>query len=63
MAGTDTVSSYAEIMISKILQNPDIEHKLREEINAYIKDDGDITYENLKKITYIDFIQKEVTRC
>ena len=58
MAGTDTVSYYTENMIYLILRHPEIEERLRKELEIYIKDDSDITYENLKKLTYIDCIQK-----
>ena len=34
---------------------------MREEIDEYMKDD-DFSYENLKKMTYIDCVEKEVTR-
>ena len=32
------------------------------QINEHIKDDSDITSENIKKITYLDCLQKETTR-
>lgn len=41
---------------------PQIQQKLREHIDSIIKTDKDITYENLKKLTYIDWIQFETTR-
>lgn len=41
---------------------PEIQKKLREQINSTIKSDEDITHENLKKLTYIDWIQNETTR-
>jgi cytochrome P450 len=31
-------------------------------VESIIKDDSDITYENLKKLIYIDWIQNETTR-
>ena len=34
---------------------------MREEIDEYMKG-GDFIYENLKKMTYIDCVEKEVTR-
>ena len=44
-------------MIYYILQHPDVEKRLREEINEIIHDDSDIKYENLKELKYIDWIQ------
>ena len=37
--------------------NPYTLEKLRKQINEYIKSDADMTYENLKKITYIENLQ------
>lgn len=44
-------------MIYFTLQHPEVEKKLREEINTYMKND-EYTYENLKNFKYIDNIQK-----
>ncbi len=49
-------------MIYYISQNKDIEEKLRAHINQVIKSDIDITKDNLKKLTYIDWIQNETCR-
>lgn len=35
---------------------------MRDEINSIIKSDSDITHENLKKLVYVDYFQREVTR-
>lgn len=45
------------MMIYFTLQHPEVEKKLREEINNYMKND-EYTYENLKNFKYIDNIQK-----
>lgn len=57
MAGTDTTSNFTQSMIYAIANNPEIEKKLREEINTYMKSE-DYSYENLKNLKYIDQIQK-----
>ena len=49
-------------MIYYIHSHPEVEKKLREEIGKFIKSDEDITAPNLKKLTYIDWIQNETTR-
>ena len=61
LAGTDTTSHYLEMMIYLIAQNPQVEKKVREEVNRFMKAD-DYSFENLKKFEYIDLIQKETTR-
>lgn len=61
VAGVDTTSNYLSMMICLIGQHPEVEKKLREEIDTYMKDD-DYSFENLKKFTYLECIQKEVTR-
>ena len=43
------------MMIYLISQNPNIEAKVREEIDTYLKED-DYSYENLKNLTYIDCV-------
>ena len=45
-----------------ISRNKSIEQQLRQQIEEVIKTDEDITKENLKKLTYIDWIQNETTR-
>lgn len=45
------------MMVYYISQNSQIEEKLRKQIDEVIKSDEDITKENLKKLTYIDWIQ------
>lgn len=50
------------MMVYYISQRKDVEEKLRNQINEVIKTDQDITKENLKKLTYIDWIQNETTR-
>lgn len=50
------------MMIYQIAINPEIEEKVRKEIEKYMKED-DFSYENLKNFVYIDNLQKETTRC
>jgi cytochrome P450 len=49
------------MMIYSIATHPEVERKVREEINTYMKDE-DYSFENLKNLTYIDLLQKETTR-
>ena len=57
IAGTDTTSALLQIMIYLIAENPEVEAKLRRIVSETIKSDDDYTYENLKKLQYIDWIQ------
>ena len=61
LAGTDTTSNYLQGMIYLIFEHPKVEQKLRQEIDEFMSGD-DYSYENLKKLVYIDCIQKETTR-
>ena len=61
IAGVDTTSNYITMMIYLIKQHPEVENKVREEIAEFMADE-DYSYDNLKKLTYIDCVQKEVTR-
>lgn len=44
-------------MIYAIARDPQIEAKVREEIEKFIKDE-DYSFENLKNLKYIDLLQK-----
>lgn len=61
MAGTDTTATFTQLMIYSIATHPEVERKVREEIECHMNDE-DYSFENLKNFTYIDLIQKETTR-
>jgi cytochrome P450 len=48
-------------MIYLVCLHPEVEEKVRREIDEVVKEE-DYSYENLKRCTYIDCIEKEVTR-
>ena len=48
-------------MIYYVATNPQVEKKVRAEIEAEIQGE-DYTFDTLKKLKYIDLIQKETTR-
>ena len=52
VAGTDTTSNFTQMMIYEIARHPEIEAKVREEINTYMKEEN-YEYENLKNFKYI----------
>ena len=60
-AGTDTTSNYLATMIYLVVKHPEVEKKVRAEIEEFMKED-DYSYENLKNFTYIDNLEKETTR-
>lgn len=54
VAGFDTSSSAMMFMLYELARHPEIQDKLRNEINEVLKKDDDkITYENIKEITYL----------
>ena len=60
-AGVDTTSNYLSTMIYLVVKHPEVERKVREEVEKHMQED-DYSYENLKNFTYIDNVQKETTR-
>jgi cytochrome P450 len=50
------------MMLHSIADNPEVEAKLRKSIQEVIKSDADITFDNLKKLHYIDWCQNESLR-
>lgn len=52
--GSDTSSTTISYTLTELAYNPDIQEKLREEIQEKTKDtDGEITYEALQEMTYL----------
>ena len=49
-------------MIFLIFEKPAIATRLRTEIKEVIKGDADITFDNIKKLGYLDCILLEVSR-
>ena len=62
LAGTETTSSFITVMILLLCLHPEVEEKVRAEIEEVMKND-DYSFENLKKCTYIDCVEKEAIRC
>lgn len=50
------------MMIYYYIGNSEAQEKLKNEINSIILTDEDITYENIKKLTYLKSFQNEVVR-
>ena len=52
-AGSETTALFITFLLFEIFRYPQVEKRLREEIEEYIKCDDDINLENLKKLTYM----------
>lgn len=57
MAGSDTTTAFFTQMLFLIFENPSIYNTLKVQIDEVIHSDADITYENIKKLQYIDWVQ------
>lgn len=49
-------------MIYLVSLHPRVEERLKKEINEVIRSNEDYTYENIKKLTYLEWVQNETTR-
>ena len=57
IAGIDSTSHYLMMIIYFIVLHPDVEKKVRKEVETFMKED-DYSYENLKNFKYIDCVEK-----
>lgn len=62
--GFDTISALMETMTWELAQNPEIQEKLREEIDEVVNtlDEKTISYEALNKMKYLDMVVNETLR-
>lgn len=57
VAGFDTVSSGMTTLLLELAMNPDIQEKLRQEIDEYYKNsNGNNEYETLSQLKYLDMV-------
>ncbi|XP_018355275.1 PREDICTED: cytochrome P450 9e2-like [Trachymyrmex septentrionalis] len=62
-AGFETSSSVMSFITYKIVANPSIQVKLRQEIDELLNEsDGNVTYEAVNKLKYLDAVIKEALR-
>ncbi|KAJ8926643.1 hypothetical protein NQ314_020977 [Rhamnusium bicolor] len=62
-AGFETVSTNMSFAAYELAANPDIQDKLRKEINATLEEcGGQLTYEGLLKMKYLDMVISEALR-
>ena len=57
-AGFETSSTVMSFTVYELARNLDIQAKVQKEIDEIVKTPQDITYENLKRMTYLDMIIK-----
>lgn len=63
LAGFETSSNAMSLLLYEICLNPDIQSKLRNEINTVLKaHDGKITYDSIKEMEYLDQVLSETLR-
>ena len=61
-AGSDTIAYTLAWTFLEISRNPEVYHKLKEEINAIAPGDGTITAQQVNMMTYLDCVLKESMR-
>lgn len=61
-AGFETVSNLLAFAVHELMDNPDIQEKLREEIDAVFTVNDVLTYEIIQKMTYLDMVISEILR-
>ncbi len=61
-AGNDSSSLYTTMIFYYLNENPEVEAKLRKEIDANIPTAEEISFSNLKGLRYLEWVQNEVTR-
>lgn len=62
-AGFDTVSTLMSFMAHELAVNPDVQEKLHQEIEETLKEcDGEVSYEALVKMKYLDMVISETLR-
>uniref|UniRef100_A0AAT9UTJ8 Cytochrome P450 6PZ30 n=1 Tax=Maconellicoccus hirsutus TaxID=177089 RepID=A0AAT9UTJ8_MACHI len=63
MAGYETASTNICYLLLELAQNPSIQEKVRNEINTVLStNDGQLNYDDLKKMTYTDMVIDESLR-
>ncbi|CAH1400050.1 unnamed protein product [Nezara viridula] len=62
VAGFETSSSVQSYCLYELALNPEIQKKLREEINATINKHGGITYQAIQEMEYLDMVVSETMR-
>ncbi|CAL1686478.1 unnamed protein product [Lasius platythorax] len=62
LAGFETSSILMCFVAHELAVNPDIQNRLREEVQQYLAEGNEISYESLSKMTYMDMVISETLR-
>jgi len=62
VAGSETTANLLSGLIARLIWNPDKYRKLVEEIRSSFKDESEVNYENLSKLTYLNACIEEGLR-
>ena len=62
VAGYDTTGTTLAFTCYELAKNPDVQEKLREEIDNITTDNKDLTYDDLQNMPYLDQIISEILR-
>ena len=63
VAGYDTTGTTMAWVCYELAKNPEVQNRLREEVQEIMQDSsGDLTYEDLNKMTYLDQVISETLR-
>uniref|UniRef100_A0A915N072 Cytochrome P450 n=1 Tax=Meloidogyne javanica TaxID=6303 RepID=A0A915N072_MELJA len=62
IAGYDTTGSVLQFAIYMLAMNPEVQAKLREEINCVLGEEEQISYEHLKRMEYLQAVVQETLR-
>ncbi|XP_055693539.1 cytochrome P450 6g1-like [Lutzomyia longipalpis] len=61
-AGYETSSSAISFALYELAQNPEVQEKLRQEINSYIEKYGSVQYETIHEMEYLHYVVQETLR-
>lgn len=61
-AGSHTTSTVLSHVFGRLAQNPDIQDKVRQEIDSVLKESKTVTYENVSQLPYLDNVITETMR-
>ena len=62
IAGSETTANFLTAMILYVFEKPQVAEKLRKEIDSVIKSNSDITFENIKKMNFLEAVVNETER-
>jgi len=62
LAGSETTANMFTLYLLTVFRHPEVEVRIREEIKEFIKSSEDFTFDVLKKMKYMDWVQTEAIR-